>query len=138
MTNGPTELERNKALVAEFLRVFSRGDVPGVLAGMHQQGSWWVSGRIDGISGTYSREQLGKLLESVRPVYKEGALRVIPSSMVAEGNRVAVEAESFAELRNGRVYNCQYHFLFEIESGKVTTVKEYVDTKHLFDTFVAG
>jgi ketosteroid isomerase-like protein len=137
LATSTSALEGNKALVADFLRVFSKGDVAGVVERLHPDGSWWVSGTIEGMSGTYTRAQLETLLQGVKTVYKQGALAITPTAMIAEGNRVAVEAESFAELLNGRVYRNLYHFLFEIDDNKIKRVKEYMDTEHAYATFVA-
>ena len=49
---------------------------------------------------------------------------------IAEGERVAMEAESYGELTNGRVYNQHYHFVFEFRDGKISAVREYLDTQH--------
>jgi hypothetical protein len=126
----------NKKLVQDFLEVFSRGDVAGIVARLHPDATWWVSGTMNGLSGTYTRQQMAELLKGVTALYKQGALRITPSSMLAEDNAVAVEAESYAELNNGRVYNNRYHFLFEVADGKILKVKEYMDTQHAFDTFL--
>ena len=127
----------DKAIVREFLEVFSRGDVAGVVARLHDNATWWVSGTMVGLSGTYSKQQMGELLKGVKDYYKQGALRITPSRMIAEGNLVAVEAESYAELQNGRVYNNLYHFVFEIADGRILRVKEYMDTQHAYATFLA-
>jgi ketosteroid isomerase-like protein len=72
-------------------------------------------------------EQVKGLLEDLRMSVKE---------MTAQGNRVAVEAESHAIHKpTGRTYNNFYHFLFEIDGGKITKMKEYCDTKHAVDVF---
>lgn len=89
------------------------------------------------MSGSYDREGLGALLGGVTSVYENGALEVTPNSAIAQGDRVAVEATSYAKLKNGRVYQNQYHFLFEIRDGKILSVKEYMDTKHAYDIFFA-
>jgi ketosteroid isomerase-like protein len=132
---GP--LEANKALVADFLRVFSQGDVAGVVARMTPDATWWVSGTMQGLSGTYTRDQLAELLKGVKALYKQGALQITPSAMTAEGQRVAVEAESFAELLNGRVYKNRYHLLIEIAGDRIAKVREYMDTQHAYATFLA-
>ena len=125
----------NKAVVSDFLARFSRGDVAGVLQTMAEGAIWWVSGTIQGMSGTYEKATFGKLLEGVKAVYKTGAMQFTPISMVAEGCFVAVEASSHAELTNGRIYSNQYHLLFEIRDGKVVRVKEYMDTQHAHAIF---
>jgi hypothetical protein len=127
----------NKAIVKKFLETFSRGDVAGVIEGLHDNATWWVSGTMQGLSGTYTKQQMGELLKGVKDYYKQGALKITPSRMIAEDNLVATEAESYAELQNGRVYNNLYHFVFEIADGKILRVKEYMDTQHAFATFLA-
>ena len=138
MDNQANTLEHNKAIAKTFLEVFSTGKVPRIAEQLHDEASWWVSGKVPGISDTYSKAQMLALLEQVTAVYKKGALQVTPSSMIAEGNQVAVEAESYAELKNGKVYNNFYHFVFEIADGKIKHIKEYMDTQHVIDTFVDG
>ena len=136
MTSDEALHAANKALVADFMATFSRGDVEGVLERMAEGATWWVSGTIEGMSGTYGRAEFGRLLEGVKTVYKAGALQLTPRSMIAEGPFVAVEAESYAQLHNGRVYSNRYHLLLEIRDGKVLRVKEYMDTQHAFATFM--
>jgi hypothetical protein len=67
---------------------------------------------------------------------KDG-LRMTVKGLVAEGDRVAAEVESHGELRNGRVYEQQYHFLLTFRAGKVAAVREYLDTQHAFATWFA-
>ncbi|WP_397585769.1 nuclear transport factor 2 family protein [Sphingorhabdus sp.] len=130
-----TATEDNKAIVVDFFATFSKGDVPGVIERLHEDGSWWVSGAIEGMSGTYSKGELAGLLDGARSLYREGALQINPTSMTAEGDRVAVEAKSFATMEDGRVYANSYHFLLTVRDGKVTTVREYMDTIHARETF---
>jgi hypothetical protein len=65
----------------------------------------------------------------------KNGLRMTPTGMVAEGDRVAVEAESYGELANGRVYDQRYHFLMTIRDGRIAEVREYLDTQHVFATW---
>lgn len=124
-----------KTVVADFLSTFSTGQVDAILAGLADGATWQVSGGVPGLSGTYAKEELGALLRGAVALYREGALRITPTGMIAEGNKVAAEAESFATLTNGRVYNNRYHFLFEVAGDKVLRVTEYMDTMHAWDTF---
>jgi ketosteroid isomerase-like protein len=48
---------------------------------------------------------------------------------------ICVEAKSFMTTRTGKDYRNEYHTLFKIRGGKVLSVKEYSDTKHVMDTF---
>jgi ketosteroid isomerase-like protein len=127
-----------KAVVTRFLEVFSEGVVAKTLDALSDDVTWWVSGKLDGMSGTYDKAGFGKLIGGVADVYV-APLKITPTSMVAEGNRVAVEADSFAELKDGRVYDPRCHFLFEVApDGRIAVVHEYLDTKHAFDVFFAS
>ena len=127
--------EADKELAARFFAAFSTGDVPAILALMHDDATWWVSGNVKGFSGTYDKATLGQLLAGVKDVYRQGALRIRPLSMIAENGKVAVEAESYAELKNGRIYNSSYHFLVETRDGLILRVREYMDTLHAQQVF---
>jgi ketosteroid isomerase-like protein len=130
--------EANKAAVTSFLEVFSAGNVEKILEGLTDGVTWWVSGRLEGMSGSYDKAGFGKLIGGVADVYVS-PLRITPISMVAEGDKVAVEADSYAELKDGRVYDPRCHFLFEVApDGRIATVHEYLDTKHAYDIFFAS
>lgn len=129
--------EQNIEAANNFAKVFSTGDVAQILDTLHLDGTYWVSGGIEGMSGTYDKKGLGALLSGVTSVYENGALEVTPTAAVAQGDKVAVEATSYAKLKNGKVYQNAYHFLFEFRDGKILSVKEYMDTKHAYDIFYA-
>jgi uncharacterized protein len=48
---------------------------------------------------------------------------------------VAFEVESHGVLKNGRIYNNQYHLLMQLRGDKIVAVKEYYDTFHVWDTW---
>ena len=121
--------EQNKQTVKHFMEVFSSGNVDATLALMADTATWWVAGSMP-ISGTYDKEAFGKLLGGVSATCKGGAIKLMAKAFTAEGDRVAVETESLADLNNGRHYNNHYHFLFVVRDGKVESVKEYLDTMH--------
>lgn len=127
-----------KTVVRDFLATFSRADVDGLLTMMTEDATWWVSGEIDGMSGTYTKQEFGPLMAGAAALYQESALRITPTSMIAEGPRVAVEAQGFATMGDGRIYRNRYHFLFEVEGGRVRQVKEYMDTMHAKSIFSGG
>jgi len=81
------------------------------------------------LSGTMTKAKFCELFGNVGGS-TEGGLRITPKGITAEGDRVAVEAESYAKLKNGRTYQNQYHFVFVVRDGKVQQVKEYMDTMH--------
>ncbi len=138
MTTFDNDSAPNKAVVDEYLKAYSTGNLAKIAHHLHDEVRWWVAGTVPGISGTYDKAQTLALLGQVTTVYKQGALQITPLNMISEGALVAVEAESYAELHNGKVYHNFYHFVFEIKDGKIKHIKEYLDTQHVHETFVAS
>jgi len=129
--------ENNKKVVTEFMEVFSAGDLHGILDSLTDDATWWIAGTIPGISGTKDKAGFGEMLGEIAAGTRSSAIRLTPLAFTAEGERVAVETESYSELNNGRVYNNQYHFVFTVRDGKISAVKEYLDTEHATAVFVA-
>ena len=124
-----------KEVVREFFAVFSTGDVEKILECLTEDATWWVAGSIPHMSGENSKSALGKVLRQAVTLYRGNALRITPSSLIAEGNSVAVEAEGYAELNDGRAYVNQYHFRIEVKGNRIQRVREYSDTQHMLATF---
>jgi len=129
--------EQNKKIVTEFMEVFSAGDVDGIMDRLTDDATWWVAGTIPGISGTKDKAGFREMVSGIAASTTSGAIRLTPLAFTAEGDRVAVETESYTELKNGRVYNNLYHFLFTVRDGRISSVKEYLDTEHTTAVFVA-
>jgi ketosteroid isomerase-like protein len=62
--------------------------------------------------------------------------KVTIKGMTAEGDRVAVEAESFGKTSAGKLYQQTYHYLFIVRNGKIAVQHEYLDTLHLKERMV--
>ena len=91
-----------------------------------------LDGAIDGIRAVEKNLMPGKII--VYPSAK--GLKLTPKGITAEGDRVAVEAESYGQHANGKVYNNQYHFLIEVRNDKIQAVREYLDTMHANEVLV--
>lgn len=128
MSTTVDQLEANKQTVKDFMVAFGSGDIDDTMDRMTDDATWWVAGTIQ-LSGTYTKEEFRALLGGVVDTCK-GPIQLTPKAFTAEGDRVAVETESYVETNTGKVYNNQYHFLFTVRDGKVAGVKEYLDTMH--------
>ena len=126
-------VEENKHLAHQFIDRFTANDIAGALDLMTDDATWWIGGKSDQlpVAGTYSKEQIAKLLHNMVGQLPNG-LKVKVKSLIAEDDKVAMEAESFGELQNGRVYNQEYHFLLTFRDGRINSMKEYLDTQHVY------
>lgn len=126
---------RNKQLAIEFMAAISRGDGHAVRDFYTPDGKVVSLGSLP-FSGTYTRDELVPVMAGIFQVFPQGLeLRIL--DMTAEGNRVAIEAESYGKTVTGAIYNNHYHFLLIAENGKVKLFKEYMDTKHAYDVLIA-
>jgi ketosteroid isomerase-like protein len=130
-------IEDNKRSAVNLFARFSASDIPGVLAMMTDDVMWRVPGKpeLSPVGGMYNKERLQRLFDRML-AQLEGGLYMKVLGLVAEGNDVAVEVESQGDLRNGRKYRQQYHFLITFHDGKIASVREYLDTHHAFDVWL--
>lgn len=132
----PSLAARNKALARAFVDAISRADVDAIVAAYAPDGTCWTAGTMP-ISGRFGVDQVAAASRGVLTVFPEG-LRFTIQALTAEGDRVAIEAESYGKHASGKVYNNQYHFLMRVRDGKIVEWREYMDTMHANDVLCGG
>ncbi len=128
--------DNNKQLVTRFFQSLNAGDVDAIVNAYADEGYVQTMGNTL-ISGTSSKVEIGAAVGGIYEVFPKGlTFKVI--SMVAEGQKVAVEAVSEGEHISGQTYSNEYHFLFEFDNGKLVKLKEYMDTELVTDVLCGG
>jgi ketosteroid isomerase-like protein len=124
--------EDNRLIATEFFRRYDSGNIPGVLELMADDITYWLAGKpgSNATAGPRTKAEMAAIFQRMGERL-EGPLRMKVKGTVAEGDKVAVEAESLGQLRNGRVYNQEYHVLFTMRGGKIAAAREYMDTAHV-------
>jgi ketosteroid isomerase-like protein len=118
--------ETNRQTALKMITAMAEGHLDETL--ITDDITWWVPGL-----GTVSKPVFLGFIDAFKAKLK-GPVKMVVSGVTAEGDRVAVEAESFADLVNGKSYRNTYHFLFVFRNGKICHSKEYNDSKHAADT----
>jgi ketosteroid isomerase-like protein len=131
-----TDIERNKQLAREFFAALDRCDIPAIVDAYAEDGTVTTMGNTL-ISGTFTKSQIREAANGVLTVFPEG-LRFTIHHLTAEGDRVAVEAESFGKHVSGKTYNNHYHFFMRWRDGKLVQLKEYMDTEHITEVLCGG
>lgn len=124
-------VEQHKRIACELVQGLNSGHDDTAFDLLHESASWTVMAHDDSfpVSGSMSKAEFVEHIKRFRQAIPSG-IRIAVTGVTAEDGRVAVEAESTATLPNGRILNQFYHFLFEIEDGKVRRAREYIDTAH--------
>jgi ketosteroid isomerase-like protein len=125
----------SKALVEQFIEAFNKDASGAVEEYLDDSGTWWVPGSLP-ISGTHPKAAMVEMLKGLLDAFETLPTLTI-HAVTAEGDRVAVEAESHGKLKDGRIYNNFYHLLFVTRDGKLHQVKEYADTLLAYELFFA-
>ncbi|MCA9509353.1 MAG: nuclear transport factor 2 family protein [Myxococcota bacterium] len=118
--------EANREAALRFIQSMARGVLDEAL--LAPDATWWVPG-----TGTLDKAGFQHLVTAFHEACT-GPVTMTVDGVTAEGDRVAVEAHSEAELVNGASYRNTYHFLFEFEQGRIVHVKEYNDSLHAAET----
>ena len=128
--------QSNKAMVTGFFSALNAGDTQTIVDTYAEEGYVQTMGNTL-ISGIFSRDDIAKSASSIFEVFPKG-LTFTVLDMVAEGDKVAVEATSEGEHVSGQTYSNEYHFLFEFHNGKLLKLKEYMDTEQVTDVLCGG
>lgn len=126
----------NKQVALDFFERLSRGEVGAALDLLADDATWSQVARAEGAAfkGTRTKAQFAELLGWLGSQLA-GGIRLTATNVIAEGDWVAVEAESYAETSSGKIYNNVYVFVFEIRGGKIRKGREYFDTMHVQEVF---
>ncbi len=131
-----TSTEQYKTIVRDFFAALNSGDVDAIVNAYADDGCVQTMGSTL-ISGTFSKQEIAASAGAIFEVFPEG-LKFEICDMVAEGEKVAVEAVSEGEHVSGQTYSNEYHFLFEFRDGKLLKLKEYMDTEMITDVLCGG
>jgi ketosteroid isomerase-like protein len=152
-------LEANKDLARRFVDAFEARDLAAIDDLLHPDFVWHVA--VAGDDETEHRPFQSKELQAkpnILPPVKQDKSQTLAYferildrdangthhfhlrllSVMAEGDRVVFEAEG--DLRspvNDRHYRNLYCILLRVRDGRIVLYKEYQDTLHIYDVFVA-
>jgi ketosteroid isomerase-like protein len=119
----------NKKTVGDFLAHFKNAAIVDLSKAMSEDATWWIIGdpHLFPGAGAKSKADMERIWGNLFRQMQDG-LEMTVIGMIAEGDKVAAEVRSHADLSDGRVYENQYHMLFTVRQGEIVDVKEYADT----------
>jgi hypothetical protein len=126
----------NKEIARQFFAALNRADSAAITTLYADDAVLWTAGTLP-FSGRFTKAQAIQGMDAILSLFPEGLAFTI-KAMTAEGERVAIEAESHGRHVSGKTYHNQYHFLMIIRDGKVAEFREYMDTMHANDVLVGA
>jgi ketosteroid isomerase-like protein len=127
MERMPMSIETNRALVLKFYELMSRLEFDRMFELMSDDATWTVAGRPETFhhAGVSSKVQRAKGFAEFVKGFVSLEQRIL--STTAEGDRVAVEARSRCETRQGLVYENELLVLLRCRDGKIVSIYEHLD-----------
>lgn len=122
-------IEQNKQVVTAAWQALTKGDLEGALSRMSEEVSWLVPGNLPNVSGVKKGKQaIREFTGGIGRAFPEGLQTEIRRAY-GEGDTVIVELTNRGKVANGKFYENEYCFVFELEGGKIRRIREYVDTQ---------
>jgi hypothetical protein len=124
-------IEKNVQVVKDFFAAIGSGDKQRVLALVAEDIEWIVPGEDWPLAGTHRghagiADVLQKASEEVETTYPA------PPEFVAQGDRVLVIGVATGKIKaTNRAFKDEWVFDITVRDGKLTKIREYIDTQAL-------
>ena len=123
--------EKNVQVVKDFFAAIGSGDKQRLLALVVEDIEWIIPGEDWPLAGTHRghaglADVLQKANETVETSYPE------PPEFIAQGDRVLVVGFATGRIKaTNRTFKDHWVFAITVRNGKLTNVREYIDTQAL-------
>jgi ketosteroid isomerase-like protein len=126
--------EQNAELVRNFWQDIIGGRIDAALANTSDEVSWLIPGNVPNVSGLKrGKDEVRKFVGGIGQAFPQGLRTEISKTHVA-GDTVIVELTNRGKAFNGKDYENEYCFVFELEGGKIRRIREYVDMHKVVQT----
>ena len=123
-------IEKNIQTVKDFFAALGRGDREALLALVAEDIEWIIPGEAWPLAGTYrGHAGLANLLGTAS---KSIETSTEPREFVAQGDRVLVVGFARGKIKaTNKTFEDNWIFAITVRNGKLTNIREYVDTQAL-------
>jgi uncharacterized protein len=125
-----------KEAVIEFLKEFEDPDPVRLETMVADNFEYTVITNMPGFEPMRGKKSLHGFAKGLKTALPNG-LNMKIGTIICEGDHAAVQAESNTTAANGKKYANRYHFYFRFDGDKIAEVREYCDTNHAREVFVA-
>ena len=131
-----TAANANEQLVLDFFEVLSSGDLEKLREFYHDKSTW--EPKVKNIAGAgkhVGMDIIDKFLAPVRGMFEPGDPKVHVHNMFSRDGWVCVESNSTGKTMDGKTYDNDYCWVFEISNGKIDAMREYMDSHYTAKLF---
>ncbi len=123
--------EKNVQIVKDFFAAMGRGDAQGLQALSAEDIEWIIPGEDWPLAGTHrGHAELAGLLQKASEKLETSYPK--PPEFVAKGDRVMVIGFAKGKvIATNKTFEDHWVFAITVRDGKVTNIREYIDTQAL-------
>lgn len=124
----------NKDVVRRYFEAVNGGDMATITALLDDNATFWVPPSLpDGVEFRGKAMVLKLFTESVGLYDADAGLHVEIQCLTADEDRVAAELIIRGKAAaGGGDYENWYHFLFRIQDGRITSIREHLDSLYAY------
>ena len=124
-------IEKNVEIVKNFLAALGRRDKEGLLASVAEEIEWIIPGKDWPLAGTHrGHAELQNLLQKANKTVETSYPN--PPEFIAQGDRVLVVGFATGRIKaTNRTFEDRWVFDITVRNGKLTNIREYIDTQAL-------
>ena len=121
-------IQENVEIVKDFFAAMGRGDKQGLLALSAEDIEWIIPGEDWPLAGTHrGHAGLADLLQKASKMVETSFPK--PPEFVAQGDRVLVVGFAKGRIKaSNRTFEDYWVFAITVRNGKLTNIREYIDT----------
>lgn len=127
--------EQNKQIVIDAWKAFASRDAQRIAPFFTEDAEWLApEGNATALAMNHTnhmngREMIANFIAKEVPKLFVADVSVDFRGIYSDGQTVIVEERMQATLANGRKYDNEYCFIFLLADGKISKVREYMDTQ---------
>lgn len=117
-------------LASEFFDRIGHGDIEAALALTADTFTWTVAGSVGGpfaLAGTYNKATFVRMMGQVAASLPGGP-KIEIKSVTADDDHTVIETHVTGTSATEAQYNNNVVYVFDIADGKISAVREYLDT----------
>ena len=131
-------IEENKQIVSDAYASLGRGEPEGFFGRLSDDVTWTFFGTHRYAGTLKGKKEIEEDLFGSLGSLLEGPIVVNIKEMIAEGDKVVVEAKGKARALNGKDYNNDYCIIVTVQNGKITDMRENLDSELVTEVFGKG
>ncbi|MCK2217049.1 nuclear transport factor 2 family protein [Actinomadura sp. ATCC 31491] len=134
-----SEVTDPRAVVVRYVEAVRDGDAAVIRDSFAQDATWHYPGDLPISKVWRGRDAIvDDFLGGLGPILVPGTMEVRLVSTIAEGDRVVAEWTSTARTVYGGVYDNRCAGVCTVRDGRITSVVEYTDTRHVAAALFPG